>query len=404
MNLRQAFKQLQADILAGNAAILQGPPGFGKTDLMAKLARWYHGHMKAQSPNSRVGFSCFFMATQTPIGFTGLPWKGERTYQGVQSGVDGATGVPIYEQHKYTVTDPAIPQWYMATDLDTGEVRPANLFDGVLLVIEEWGQGAPETKRAGAEVLRIGGTPPFFLPPGSPRIACSNVDARDGVTKEFDFIIGRRASRTITGDVDVWIEDFADRPYSWGGREWNVLPFTKAWAKQHSEILFEGKPDKQGPWCNPRSLTMADRYVQTITELSGGVTPVNESTFIEGLEGYIGSRGTVQYCADLQFMLSLPTYEDVVKDPLGTPVPAKADLQMMMAYQMAGRVKPEHVAEVIQYMTKDTKPRMSQDMSVTFISSLIRRDYKSFMNLPAMQAWIAKNAHLVSIIATVSGR
>lgn len=395
MNLRTAHKQIMADMIAGNASILEGPPGFGKTDLTMKLAASWHKHVKTQDANARVGFSCFFMATQTPIGFTGLPWKGERKWTD-----------PAGVEHKYTVTDPAIPQWYMATDLDTGEVRPGNMFDSVFLTIEEWGQGSPETKRAGAEVLRIGGTPPFFLPNGrfpSPRLACSNTDARDGVTKEFDFIIGRRASRKVTGDVDIWIEDFADKPYRWAGRTWEVLPVTKAWAKQDGgKTLFEGKPDKQGPWCNPRSLTMADRYVQTITELSGGVTPVQDSSFIEGLEGYIGMGATVSYCSHLQFALDLPTYEAVVADPDNTPVPTKADLQMLMAYQLAGRCKVEHLAEVIQYMTKKGPPRMPQDMAVTFISSLLRRDYKSMVNHPAMQAWIAKNAHLVSIIASLS--
>lgn len=396
MNLRTAFKQIMADMIAGNASILTGPPGFGKTDLTAKLAMAWLKHVKAQDATARVGFSCFFMATQTPIGFTGLPWKGVKEFK------HPITGAAL----SYTVTDPAIPQWYMATDLESGETRPANLFDSVFLAIEEWGQGSPETKRAGAEVLRIGGTPPFFLPTGkfpSPRLACSNTDARDGVTKEFDFIIGRRASRNITGDVDIWIEDFADKPYTWAGRKWEVLPVTKAWAKQDGgKTLFEAKPERQGPWCNPRSLTMADRYVQTITELCNGETPVKESSFVEGLEGYIGMGATVSYCSHLQFALDLPSYETVVADPDNTLVPNKADLQMLMAYQLAGRCKVEHLPQVIRYMTKGGTPRMPQDMAVTFVSSLLRRDYKTMVNEPAMQAWIAKNAHLVSIIASLS--
>ena len=385
MNLRTVFKHLTANIQAGNASILKGPPGFGKTDLMGKVAQW----MVQQNPGKRVGMSCFFMATQSPIGFTGLPWKGTREWEGKQ----------------WTVTDPAIPQWFMCTDLNTGEVRPGSLFDIVLLIIEEWGQGGPETKRAGAEVLRAGGTPPFYLPPGSPRIALTNVDARDGVTKEFDFIIGRRGEFEITGDVDVWIEDFADKPYNWQGKVWNVMPVTKAWAKQHPEILFESKPDKQGPWCNPRTLTAADRYIQVITDASGGVTPVNDSGFVETVAGHLGMAATMSLVGHLQFQLELPHYEDVVADPMGTPVPGKADLQMLMAYELAGRCKVGDLAAVIQYMTKpktSTSAAMPKDMSVTFISSLLRKDYKSIINEPAMQAWISKNGALVSIIASLS--
>lgn len=377
MNLRTVFKHLTANILAGNASIIKGPPGFGKTDLMGKVAKW----LVDQNPGKQVGLSCFFMATQSPIGFTGLPWKGEREFGG----------------KKWTVTDPAIPQWFMATDLATMEVRPASMFDTVLLVIEEWGQGGPETKRAGAEVLRAGGTPPFYLPPGSPRIALTNVDARDGVTKEFDFIIGRRGEFEVTGDVDVWLEDFADRPYKWQGRTWDVLPVTKAWAKQHPEILFESKPEKQGPWCNPRTLTAADRYVQVIASQSNDAIPVNDSGFVETLAGHLGMAAATSFVGHLQFQLELPHYEDVVKDPKGTPVPTKADLQMLMAYELAGRCKVEHMSEVIAYVS-----RLPKDMSLTFISSLLRRDHKAMMQVPAMQAWISKNASLVSIVASLS--
>lgn len=382
MNLRTAFKHTCANITAGNATILKGPPGFGKTDLMGKVASW----LVAQNPGKRVGLSCFFMATQSPIGFTGLPWKGEREWEG----------------KKWTVTDPAIPQWYMATDLATGEVRPASLFDVVLLIIEEWGQGSAETKRAGAEVLRAGGTPPFYLPPGSPRIALTNVDARDGVTKEFDFVIGRRGEIEITGDVDVWVEDFADKPYQWQGKTWSVMPVTKAWAKQHPEIIFEGKPAKQGPWCSPRTLTAADRYAQVVQEMNGGVMPVNDSAFMETLAGHVGMAATTSFVGHLQFQLELPHYEDVVKDPQGTPVPSKADLQMLMAYELAGRCQVADLPQVIEYMTKKGSPRMPQDMSVTFMTSLLRRDYKAIINEPAMQAWISKNAPLVSTIAALS--
>lgn len=382
MDLRGVMRQLQANILAGNATVLKGPPGFGKTDLMGKVAAWY----KSTLPGKSVGFSCFFMATQSPIGFTGLPWKGERVWTDPNGG-----------EHKYTVTDPAIPQWYMAADMDTGQVRPGNMFDSVFLVIEEWGQGSPETKRAGAEVLRAGGTPPFYLPPGSPRVALTNVDARDGVTKEFDFIIGRRGELDVTGDVNVWIEDFADKPYAWQGKVWNVQPVTKAWASANPEILFEPKPEKQGPWCNPRSMTNADRYVQMAAYLAGGEIPAKDSAFVEALAGHIGMGAAVSYTSYLQFMLDLPKYEDVVADPKGTLVPNKADLQMLMSYQLAGHCKVADLAAIITYMG-----RLPKDMAITFVSSLLRRDYKNIINEPSMQAWIAKNAYLMSVIAAMS--
>ena len=49
---------------------------------------------------------------------------------------------------------------------------------------------------------------------------------------------------------------------------------------------------------------------------------------------------------------------------------------------------------------KDDK--MAKDMAVTFISALLRRDYKGVINAPAMQAWINKNATLISVISSLS--
>lgn len=382
MNLRSIFTHTCANMVAGNATLIQGPPGFGKTDLMAKVAKWWRDY----HPGKRVGYSTFFMATQSPIGFTGLPWKGTLTHG----------------DKSWTITDPALPQWYMAYDMDTGIVLPASEFDTVFLVIEEWGQGQPETKRAGAEVLRAGGTPPHYLPPGSAIVALSNVDPRDGVTKEFDFIIGRRNELTVDGSVDIWLDDFAEHPYTWQGRTWNVTPATKVWAKTNPLLMFEKRPDKQGPWGNPRSVTQMDRYVQVISKMSGGKPPVDDIDFTSACAGYVGMPVARSYVSQLQFALTLPSLEDVVADPEGTPVPVKADLQMLMAYEMAGRVQPEQLGPVITYMTKDSKPRMPKDMAITFVSSLMRRDYRRFIDLPAMEKWIHKHAYLVSAVTALS--
>lgn len=387
MNLRDVFKNTCADFLAGNAVTWIGPPGFGKTDSVGKLTRW----MLKTFPNETLGVATIFMATSSPISFTGLPWKGSLN-------VKWGEGENIVD-HQYTITDPAIPTWYLARDLRTGQVRPANLFHRVLLVIEEWGQGDAETKRAGAELLLNGGAGKYYLPQGSFRLALSNNDKRDGITKEFDFCINRRGEYPITPDVDVWIEDFADVPYQYAGRTWNVMPVTKAWAKVNPQILFEKKPEQQGPWCTPRSMTMADRYAQVMAEMNGGDIPINDPGFQEGVAGKIGMAATTSYIGHLQFVIELPAYEDVVKDPTGTPVPSKADLQMLMAYELAGRTKTSDLGAVIQYMSRKEMPK---DMSVTFVSSLVRRDYKSMIEQPAMQAWISKNASLVSLISSLS--
>jgi hypothetical protein len=45
--------------------------------------------------------------------------------------------------------------------------------------------------------------------------------------------------------------------------------------------------------------------------------------------------------------------------------------------------------------------KVSKDMSVTFVGSLLRRDY-NLVREPAMQAWVSKNGALVALINSLS--
>lgn len=399
MNLRDVVPTTIADFEAGNAVQWTSPPGFGKTEKVASLVTW----MKQKHQGQRIGVGTLFLATASPIALTGLPWKGTLDVKQFPTvtGFDPNTGqaTVVNQDHTYTITDPAIPQWFVGTDVNTGERLPANLFDVFLLILEEWGQGDAETKRAAAELLRAGEVNGWKLPRQNYRLALSNNDKRDGITKEFDFVINRRSEYVISPDVNVWIEDFADKPYRFNGRTWLTQAAVKAWAKQNPEIVFEAKPKEQGPWCTPRSLAAVDRYSQVMAQYNNGKVPIDSPVFIEGVNGKIGAAAGTSLIGHLQFAIDLPSYEAVVSDPQNTPLPTKADLQMLMAYELAGRTLPNDLGPVIEYMSRKGMP---QDMRITFISSLLRRDYQAFVTLPAMQAWVAKNAPLISVINSLA--
>lgn len=373
--LRELRKHAKYEFQANNACIIKGPPGYGKTDLSKILFE----DLKRDNPGKRVGMGVCFMATQQSVDFTGLPWRG--TVDVLQA--DGS-------MKTFTITDPAIPRWFIST-----EGIPASCYDIYFIVIEEWGQGNEEAKRAGAEVLLHGGTPPFYAPPGSPRLALTNVDSRDGITKEYDFVINRRAEYTCVGDNRVWIEDFANKPYVYGTSTWNTLGVTKAWAERNSKLLFEEKPKKQGPWCSPRTLAMADRYTQVVMADNKGVIPHEDPQYYQGLLGKIGPNATDSYVADLKFRLELPSYQSVVNDPDNTVIPARADLLCLMAYELSSLAQPDDMVALMRYMMRKEMPK---DMQMTFVKALIQRDAKGYANLPALQGWIAKNATLITLI------
>jgi hypothetical protein len=366
---------------AGNAVIWSSGSGLGKSQVAYSI---FEELRDRDAPKGiKWGFLTFFAATQTPTDMIGVQFKGKRIYKVTNP----ATGEEM--DHEITITDPAIPLWMMSS-----EGKPAFMYDRCFLLIDEYGQGEADTKRSIAEVFLNGGTPPWYLPAGSVRLACTNQGARYGVSKDFDFAIARRFTLPIEGDINVTL-NYLDKPYRHQGKTWNTMPVTKAWAAANPQIVFEAEPKEQGPWCNPRQLCAVDRYLQSLWAAQGNQDIGPEAMSV--VAGGIGMGATTSFLSHLEFLTQLPSYATVVADPAGTPVPTRADLQMLMAYQMAGYTEVKDLAPCIQYIQ-----RLPKDMGVTYISSLLRRDYKGIINQPAMQAWINKNASLVSIIASLN--
>ena len=380
LNLIDAERAILANTRAGNATLIRSPSGYGKSTMLIAA---YHKLKTANAAKGKsTGLGIIFAATQTPTDLVGLPWKGERTFEIAGKAVT------------FTVTDPSFPLWML--DVFTG--MPATCFDQFVLIIEEYGQGEPETKRALAEIFLNGGTPPYYLPKGSARWACTNSGARYGVTKDFLFAIARRSVIDILPDVDVLVDHW-DKPYEFQGRQWQMSPVWKAWAKTSgASIIFETEPKDDNPWCNPRTMSAADRAYQVLIEDNHNedINP-SDPLLIELFQGTIGAPATQSCVTHLTYRTQLPDYEEVVADPLGAPCPHKGDLQMLMAYEMAARTKPDHLAQAITYIG-----RLNADMSTTYLQALMRRDYKGFIQQPAMQAWMQKNSGVVSLLASLT--
>ena len=386
MNINEARIETLAQIEAGNAVLWSSGSGLGKSTTAFQI--FCELRDRDEPLGIRWGFGQIFAATQTPPDLIGYQFKGQKSYDVL----DISSGQMVARE--ITVTDPSVPLWMMMTDGKGGPPMPAFMFDKCFLLIDEYGQGEGDVKRAVAEIFLNGGTSPWYLPAGSVRLACTNQGARYGVSKDFDFCIARRVQLDIEGDINATLT-FMDKPYTHQGKVWQTLPVVKAWAAANPQIVFEKEPVQQGPWCNPRQLLAVDRYLQAKWGAQGNqdISP----TMMSSIAGTIGMPASTSLLAHLEFLTQLPSYTDVVADPAGCDVPTRADLQMLMAYQLAGYTQVADLGPCIQYIQ-----RLPKDMGVTYISALLRRDYKGIVNTPPMQAWINKNAALVSVIASLA--
>ena len=268
----------------------------------------------------------------------------------------------------------------------TDEGKRLSELDGGILYIDEADKMATEVKKIMGEGALSGRFGPHRLPPGWVVWMSGNrTKDRSGATKELDHLINRRMQIEITDDLDslmTWMEAN------------EITPLVKAFTKTNPQIVFtEGVPEKQGPWCTPRSLVKADRYLQLLAKHNGNAKTPDDPTTIEEVAGMIGDGAAAQLFAFIKLEAEMPTYESIVKDPKGVKVPGKPDAQMLVVYSLAHRIKPDDADSVVTYVR-----RFPKEFGATFAHSAASRDFK-LLQTAAFRDWVKDNSSLLTSMA-----
>jgi len=358
MKLTEFARRFPVYAKAGNSIELISAPGRGKSMTIRAIV-----DSMSKRDGEEWGYADLFLATQTPPDLIGFQFKGEVTYDG----------------NTFPITDPTAPTWFI-----TESGLPVFAYKRGVLFLDEFGQGQTDVKAAAAELLlnkRIG---KWRLPDGWIVIAASNrTSDRSGVTKSLDFVINRRKEIQISDDLDGWLD--------WASTS-GVMPLTMAFAAQNPQIVFtDGVPEKQGPWCTPRSLVMADKELQAHAEDNNGKIPT-DALAVEDIAGYVGHAAAAQYFAFVRLEAEMPKYEAILKDPDTAKVPEKPDAQMLVCYNLAHRVTPPDADKIITYVK-----RLPKDFAVTFVKTACNRE-PMLMTKPGFMKWVQENASLVAAL------
>lgn len=363
MNFNQLRQHMPALLRSGISLELVSAPGLGKSDFVADTVADL-----SRADGEEWGFVTMFLATQTPVDMIGYVFKGQMEYNGKQ--------LPISE--------PTLPLWMV-----TNSGKPTYAYKRGVLFLDEYGQGEADTKRASAQLLLKKELGPWKLggenQAGWSVVAASNRSTdRSGVTKSFDFIINRRMEIHITPDLVAW-KDWAEAH--------GVMGLTIVFADQNPQIVFNDKvPDKQEPWCTPRSLCMADKLLQTLSGGDEDNIPMGPEA-VELVGGIIGAGSAAQYFNFVRLKREMPKYESIVKNPTTVKVPEKPDAQMLVCYNLAHRVEAEDCAPVIKYIE-----RMPKEFAVTFAKAACKRK-PGLVTTPAFTKWAMENSSLMAAIA-----
>lgn len=373
MNLQDLESEIENYFKANLALEIIGPPGCGKSESVENMATI----TLPKRTGIEWGFGIFMPATSTPVHVNGymVPSKAE-----IGSG-----------EHKRTVlrAEYTMPNWMFTQD-----GRYFNDFKYGILFIDEWDKGDVDTKKALAPLIlnrRIGN---HQLHDGIYIVLGSNrTSDRSGSTKNFDFIINRRAEVHVTAEFGPW-ERWAFRA--------GMSPIFIMFAKKFPNLVFTNEvPRDQGPFCTPRSYVAAIRWLVARQQRfidQGKEPPPNfglnhqmEGLIVQAaLAGIMGEAAATQFTQWVRIRDQSPDLDAIVADPIGTPVPERPDAATLTAYECGYHASEANAKALCTYMS-----RFKKELQVTFATYAIRRKFDLLAN-EHMQEFMRGNSALIN--------
>lgn len=357
MRLKKFYEMSTALYLSGKSVMLRSGPGRGKTTTIEACAGKIAGDLgkdigivTVSGPNLQPGDT---------VGF------------GVPKHNDDGTSDMVFTRPFFWRTE---------------DGRLLEEYDGGIIFIDEEDKMDVDLKKVVGEMALSGRCGPHRLPPGwVVWMAGNRASDRSGSTKSLDHLINRRFEFEVTDDLHGW-EEWATR----AGVHHSIIAF----AMQNPHIVFpDGPPDRQGPFCTPRSLVAAGEVLVTLGGNTGKLP--DDETAVEVTAGAIGNAASAQLFATIRLENETPEMSEIVKNPETAKLPGAPDAQMLVAYKLAALTEESTLEPVIQYIQ-----RLPADFSVTFAKSLCTRN-PSFIAKPAMLKWCKENSAIMATMAVL---
>jgi hypothetical protein len=274
----------------------------------------------------------------------------------------------------------SLPYWWF-----TKEGKALDEYDGGIIFIDEADKMPPdENKTVGeASLSKVWFT--HWLPSGwVVWFAGNRMSDRAGSMKRFDHLINRQREIPVRTDTETWVIRFAEPA--------GLLPEVITFGRDNPTLLFQEKPDIQGPWCTPRSLHQADIHLRALMETFGSDKIPTDPLTEEELAGGIGGPAAAGLIKTIREGQELPSYVSVIADPMRAIVPSKPDLMRLMAYKMADALKNSDIKKALAYIS-----RYPTEFQVIFARLAINKDFSRTFD-DDMGAWCDKHAALIAVI------
>lgn len=140
---------------------------------------------------------------------------------------------------------------------------------------------------------------------------------------------------------------------------------------------FDPKVDADTFPC-PRTWGMAAQIVDTVGMNSAELPDLLCATLSDG-----PAREYINYCKNF---VGLPTYDQIIKDPKGTPIPEGMSTMYALSGSIGAQVTADTVADAMVYIE-----RMPKEFQLRTFTDFTKRE-PSLVVVPAVRTWLTANA------------
>lgn len=337
MRPRSLKSTLNVCLNSGRAVFVWGPPGVGKSDLVASLAL----QRKEELRDVRLNM-------MDPTDLKGLPFK---TTRGAGKKVHDVCG------------------WLTPDFLPT---------DGKgILFLDELNSAPPSVQAAGYQLILNRRLGDYVLPDGWGIIAAGN---RAGDRAIVHAMPSPLANRFVHLDFTIHNEDW----HEWADKH-DINTIVTGFLRYRPALLhkYDAK-DNPRAFPTPRSWSFVSQLV--------GDGSLSGEDFLETLTGTVGEGAAIEFTAYMQVYRGLPTAESIIKKPLEVPVPGN-DKQAERYATVS--MLPEHtdaktIAPIMLYIN-----RFPVEFQVCFMRTVLTKN-TALTATAAVRDWIAKNSSVLT--------
>lgn len=333
MKPSQLFAAINGLLDCRLAGMVWGPPGIGKSDIMAQVAAHRAKRIKGyELRDVRLGM-------MDPTDIKGFP------------------APDLTKKHMFWLP----PNWLPTKGSG-------------LLFLDELSSAPPMVQASAYQLILNRRVGDYELPPGWDTMGAGNNEGDRAVAHRMSTAL---ANRMIHLRAEVDLDEYVAYADKMGITD-NTISFNRF----RPNLLHDFKPDaKEHAFPTPRSWFFVDNIMKN-SNLHG-------DTLRQTLSGAVGPGAAGEYLAFIQVVKDLPTREEIKLNPKKVPVPTSPAVLHAVVTMMERDTTERNFSVYMDFVE-----RISREFQMTYIKAALGREPKINQD-PVYKSWALKNVDLV---------